>query len=91
MKLNGKLLKVEGGLKTIRGQYYRGELAVVGDELVAYGLGGDLAYSGLFLNNKRHGVGEETHRYGPTFIGEYKDGKRHGRMTYYSDGMGGDN
>ena len=48
MRLNGKLLKVGKGLKMIRGQDYGGDMAVVGDELVAYGIGNDLTYSGLF-------------------------------------------
>ena len=41
MRLQGKLLKMDGGLKKIRGQYYNysGEVAVIGDELVAYGVG----------------------------------------------------
>ena len=84
MRLNGALLKVEGGLKTIRGQYYRGELAVVDNKLVAYGDGSDYNYEGMLRNEKKHGIGKEHHAYGMTFIGEYKNGKRHGKMTYNS-------
>ena len=58
-------------------------MAVIGDALVAYGVGSNEDYDGMFRNNKYHGFGKEEHRYGPLFIGEYKEGKRHGKMTFF--------
>ena len=41
-------------------------------------------YTGTFLNGKFHGIGSQTQ---PTFThwGEYKDNKRHGKGTKYTN------
>ena len=36
----------------------------------------------MFLNDKRHGIGIDKENY----IEEYKEGKRHGKSTYYYAG-----
>ena len=47
-------------------------------------MGSKSEYRGTFYMNKKHGFGIEEHAYKSYFIGEYKDGKRHGRITFYN-------
>ncbi len=70
----------------IKAMHYYGEINEKGE---AFGKGylsaaGFESFTGTFKDNKRNGFGVETHRYGFTFVGEWKNNLRWGKMTYTS-------
>ena len=72
----------------VRGSWMQGEMSEDG-KLYGHVCSGYMdGYTGSMKNNKKHGFGIETHRYGFTFVGEFKDGKRHGKMTYHNPDYG---
>ena len=69
----------------VRGQHYTGEVDQDGNCYGQVSATYD-GYTGQMKDNKKHGYGIETHRYGFTFVGEFRNGKRCGKMTYHNPG-----
>ena len=44
---------------------------------------GGKQYKGTWFQNKRHGIGMWIYQNNRRDIGEFKEGKKHGKMTFY--------